>query len=521
MTGAQQRVAPIFPDGYERAPRLRPIYRSDVPDVKLGREYRRRISRDPLLFSLLYLTPYLRDETTGAISFSTMHLHIYDRFMRWLNGGPDRSAWASHRDAGKTVKGFLEAPLYGAAHCGLDFCLMLSNTGDQVKPHLATLKAALEGDSLLVHDFPELRPARPWTVTDARTKGGCRFLAAGMEKNILGSRDREKRPKLIVGDDLEEGAEDWTAASKAKNLGRLQNDVLRTGSRNTVVMLFGTPVAVGAMAHDWVRVARGREGALPDRAAWVRGEGFDPHWYPALVDAGTARERSAWETHWPTAKLLADREAAPREFALQMQCDPDDPAATKWWRDGPYPQGTFRYNPDFGGFGLYRILSGDPAVTDKKTSDESAIAVLSVTGSTPASMRVCVDRAISGHWSPDEFWRRYRALHQEFADTVKVWLVDTGNGGDYIVRGVTPPPGVALQPYRTDEDSKSYRAEALYDDYAAGLVFHRGEHVALEAEQVAWRWGQSKSPNLIDAVGAAERRALYGDPSKAPARRSA
>lgn len=212
----------------------------------------------------------------------------------------------------------------------------------------------------------------------------------------------------------------------------------------------------------------------------------------------------------------------PREFALQMMCDPDDPAATKWWTDGPYPQGTFRYEPVFGGYDLYRIVSIDPAVTSNKNSDETAIVVLAVTGSTPASMRVCVERAVSGQWSPAEIAGQVWELHQEFADSVRLWLVDVGNGGDLCLSALpTPPRGVEVQQYVTSQDSKSHRAESLYDDYARGAVLHRHRFSKMEAEMVAWRWGQAKSPNLIDACGAAVRRALYGDPTKAPARRSA
>ena len=534
MTGPQERVAPVFPDGVDWSARIRPLRHSawwapvrGVEAQESMRQIRIAATRhDPLLFGLGYLPHLLRDGQ-GRTSFSQMHLDIAEHGRRWMLPERDRSAWVSHRDAGKSIWWFVIMPLWAMAHGHRSFFLCMSCTQDQASGvHLRRLKTVLERGGPLVADFPHLARGHPWIKTDITTEGGQRVVAGGMDKTILGLGNDADRPNGFIGDDLEPGPGKWTRASKAKALGQLQHDILPALAPEAAAVLVGTPTGVGSLMHDVVRAAKGRAGALEDGGRWVAGDEWSPHVYPALV-VKDGREVSAWETRWPTEKLLRMRDGDPvtgeggdpRVFALQRQCDPDDPSATKWWRDGEYPQGTFRYDEDFGGFGLYRILSGDPAVTDKASSDESAIAVLSVIGSTPATMRVCVERAVAGHWSPDEFWERYWALHREYGTSV--WLVDVGNGGDYIVRGLTPPPGVSLETYRTDVDSKSYRAEALYDDYAAGLVFHRGRHVALEAEQVAWRWGQAKSPNLIDAVGAAERRALYGDPSKAPVRRSA
>jgi hypothetical protein len=511
-------VAPVFPDGVDRRRRMAPLFHSAVRDIRHGRDYRRKISRDPLTFALLYLTSYLCDETTGGISFSAMHLDIYDRLTRWRGGGPDPSAWASHRDAGKTVSWFLLAPLWAAVHAGRDFTLMLSNVGDQARPHLATLKSVIEdGDSLLVHDFPELAPARPWSSSDAVTRGGHRFLAAGMEKNVLGARHREKRPGLIVGDDLEPGEEDWTTRSKAKTLGRLINDVIPGAAPNAAVVLVGTPVGMGSLLHDVVRAARGRPGALTDRGEWLRAKGFESHWYPAITPAGG----SAWQTRHPIAWLEAEQAADPATFALQMMCDPDDPAAARGWSDD-----TFRRDPLFDPDGtLWRIGSIDGAVTSGRdgSADHTAFVGVAIGRDGPGGRRVCVEEATSGSWDDRELLERIWTWARAYPRARKTLIVEGNQGGEHWHRQLRPlPPGVEFEPAFHVAQPKAYRIKSLLGEYRRGAVVHAAYLTGLEAQMIAWRPGASGHgvDDLIDATRAAVDRALYGDASRSPERRT-
>lgn len=512
------RIAPVFPDGYDRGRHLAPLFHSAIwhPNPKVGADIRRQIVQDdPLLFALLYLTPYLRDPTTGTISFSAMHMAAFARMRRWMKSEPDRSGWSSHRNAGKSVTWFLTAPLWALAGGHRRYFLAMSNTSGQANEKLADLKDAIEGNDLLLHDFPHLRPARPWTVSNAVTRGGQRMMAAGMEKSLLGTRHREQRPDFLGLDDVEEGPESWNSASKAKTLGRVINDVIPAGSPDAAVVLLGTPVGMGSLMHDVVRAARGLPGALGDRGEWVRGYGFDPHWFPAIIDEGTSMQRSAWPTRWPLKKLLAMREADPRTFAVQMQCDPDDPAAQQWWTED-----TFRYDSRF--VSDHRILSIDGAVTRKATSDHSAVAVLAVSGSTPATMRVCVEHAESGHWSRTELKERAWALTAQYPRSLRTWLVDATGSGDHWLEALSPPPpGVEIVPFTTTADPKRHRIETLFDDYARGAVLHGRRLAALEGQMVSWKPGKSGPAvdDLIDAVRAGKDFLLYGDASRAPAKK--
>ena len=521
-TDARERIAPIFPPGFPRARRLLPLMHSAVASVKHGREKRVEITRnDPLLFALLYLTPYLRDEVTGALSVSDLHLALCDRARFWVKPAPDRSAWAAHRDAGKTVWLFLVLPLWALAHGHRSFYLAISYTGDQAKAHLATLRRVIDAGGLLLNDFPHLAPRRGVGYRNTQhwvTAGGVTFSAAGLGETILGRRDDEKRPNLIVVDDPDPGEEDFTPAGKAKSLGRLTNDVLPMGSRRAAVVLTGTPTSAGSLMHDVVRAVRGMPGALDDRGAWVHAERFAPHWFPALVDAGTRRERSAWPTHWPTDELREMRRASPRVFALQYMCDPDDPAAAQWWTDDPRTS-VFRIDRRFAAD--WRILSIDGAVTSKRTdADHSALVLLAVGPGSGASRKVCVEYAAAGSWSRVELKERVHKLAEAYPKTLSTLVVETNNGGELWEEALTPPPdGVTIEPF-TAAGTKRHRIESLYDRYADGTVWHSAPHPALEGQMTTWKPHRTGHgiDDLIDATGAAVRRALYGDASKAPVR---
>jgi hypothetical protein len=507
------RAAPVFPDGVDRARRLLPLYHSAVQDTRRGADYRRRISRDPLIFAMLYLTPYLRNEADGTISFSRMHLDICDRAARWAAPGGDRSAWASHRAAGKTTWWFQVLPAWALAHGHRRYFLALSHSGDQAKEHLDSLKSVIEDNDLLLGDFPELRPARPWRVGDAATAGGRRMKAAGLEKSILGARHREQRPDLIVGDDLEPGAKDWTPQGKAKTLGRLVNDVLPAGAQDAAVALVGTPVGMGSVMHDVVRAVRGRAGALADRGDWVRAHGFDPHWYPAITESGG----SAWPTRWPIDRLRAEQEADRGVFALQMQCDPDDPAAVTGWSDD-----TFRRDPLFDPDGtLWRIGSVDGAVTSRRdgSADHTAFVGVVVGRDGPGGRRVCVEEATSGSWDDRDLLGRIWEWARRYPRARKTLIVEGNQGGELWARTLTPlPPGVEMEPAYHVDQPKAYRAKRLLADYRRGAVLHAAYLTGLEAQMVTWRPGASGYgvDDLIDATGAAVRRGLYGDAARAP-----
>jgi hypothetical protein len=286
-------------------------------------------------------------------------------------------------------------------------------------------------------------------------------------------------------------------------------------------VLVGTPVGPGSIMDDVVRAARGKPGVLADRGEWVRARGFDPHVYPAIVDAGTDRERSAWPVPWPLHKLHALRDEGEPEFALQMMCDPDDPAARTGWTEH-----LFRYaepaSYDPGGT-LWRIGSIDPSGTSGRASgvDHMAFVGVAVGRDGPDGRRVCVEEASAGSWDPEvELQAVIDAWARRFPRARKLLIVEGNGPGAWLSRLLRLPPGVELaEPYRSVQN-KTYRHRGLLSEYRRCTVLHSGKLPQLEGQMVAWKPGASGPAvdDLIDAAAAAVFLARYGDAAWSPER---
>lgn len=500
-------AAPEFPVGVDPRPILRGLYHPNVPDLgRLGRDRRRRVTRDnPIAFAILYLRPYLEDSLTRRISFSPLHTTLAEHAKAWVVPGAHRSAWAAPRDAGKSIWFFLVLPLWALAHGHRRYFLAFAATAPQALGHLQNLRAELDSNDLLLSDFPELRPVRNRAERVTLPDGAIE--AVGLDQTTLGKRDRDARPDLMLGDDLEPAPARYTPDAKARVLEQIGTALLPMNTR-AAVALVGTVNAVGSLLHDVVRATQGRTGAGADRGSWVDGYGFTPHAFPAIVDEGTEWERSLWPSRWSLEELRGMREAQPLHFALNYGLDPSSEQTQKWWTEKSFTYDS-RVVTD------WRIASVDGAVTEGTSSDTTALAILAVTGHGNAR-RVYVEHAEHGRWSRAELRARLWAYQEMYPKTLKTWTFDVGQGGNMWRELIDPtPPGVEVRPY-TCEGTKRHRAERLCDDYNRRAVIHTGRLEEAEAEMLAWH-EKAKADNLIDAIGGGVRLALYGTPGKAPA----
>jgi hypothetical protein len=170
---ARVRIAPVFPDGYDRGRHLAPLFHSAIwhPNPKVGADIRRQIVQDdPLLFALLYLDPVPAGPDHGDdLVLGDAHGGV-PRMRRWM--GPGRTGQGGRRTAmpGSRSPGS-SLPRCGRWPAGTAATSWRCPTPGQANEKLADLKDAIEGNDLLLHDFPHLRPARPWTVSNAVTQG--------------------------------------------------------------------------------------------------------------------------------------------------------------------------------------------------------------------------------------------------------------------------------------------------------------------------------------------------------------
>lgn len=345
-------------------------------DTTEGRQILTRLN--PRLFALVFLRHHLAgDETGDVISFSEAHLDWYDQMLEWIKPNKDPKAWrrayVSPRNSAKSTVWFLIAILWAAAHRHVRFAAAFADSATQAEGHLATFKRELDTNELLRKDFPKLcrpllRNNKAISVSDSRSMtqqgNGFIFAAKGVDSATLGMKVGERRPDLIILDDVEPDGSNYSPGQAEKRLATVQNAILPLNEWARVVLV-GTVTMDGSLVHQLVTSVTTTE----PPASWILDEKFQTHYYPALIEGDDGRQRSLWPEKWPLEYLQSMQHT--RSFALNYMNQPIPADGTYWSAEDILVEDI----PD--GLPTRTILSVDPAVTTKTTSDYTGLAVLS------------------------------------------------------------------------------------------------------------------------------------------------
>ncbi|WP_326779714.1 hypothetical protein OG481_02130 [Streptomyces longwoodensis] len=494
-------------------------------------EGRRVLTRlDPLLFALVYLRHHLKDEE-GRISFGDAHLDWCRAGRRWVRppSGPaeERDAWIAPRNTGKTTWWFLILPMWAAAHGHVRFAAAFASAATQAERHLTTFKRELDGNSLLHRDYPDLCTAakRPsgQNVADTQSmyvaKSGFIFAAHGIDSSALGMKVEEKRPDLLLCDDIEPDEASYSAELAKKRLTTLLDAILPLNIYARVAIC-GTVTMPGSIIHQLVKAAKGVH--VQD---WIRDEGIRAHHSLPIVQRPDGTERSMWPAKWPIGYLLEIRHT--RSYAKNMANDPLAADGALWtpddfrYPDPPTPlmddgiEGYPRRNPDTGVDPItHMMLSIDPATTAKRASDFTGLAVVSWSA---RHRRCTVHAAMALKVRPGpELRARVLALLDEFP-RIGLILIEVNQGGDAwqaILHGMPVKVKTVHQ-----NEPKFSRAEGLLGLYQRGRVLHARRLPELEQQMCTF----PKGPNddMVDAVGSAVRRFIPPERKAAPSARKA
>jgi hypothetical protein len=383
---------------------------------------RRRLTRlDPLLFAILYLRHHLASQETGhQISISQFHVDLNRAARIWCRRdiGPQeiRDAWVAPRGSGKSTWAFLILPLWALAHMHRRYIAAFADSGTQAQQHLMSFKLELDTNELLRADYPKLcAPAmRPGgtNVADRQdmyiAASGVAFTAKGIDSSTLGAKIGERRPDLILFDDVEPDESNYSAHQKEKRLSTVVNAVLPM-NLNAVVWFVGTTTMDGSIIHDIVRQATDA-----DAPAWPRDENIVVHYYHAIVTLDDGTERSLWSARWTLGFLKSIEHTV--AFAMNFANQPT--SAGGWWQPGDiYYDRRDHYD---------RVaMFIDGAVTAKKTSDETGIAIV---GLSYRERRLFVREALGIRLTGEP--RRRRLIDLVLAYDVDYIMCEANQGGD-------------------------------------------------------------------------------------------
>jgi hypothetical protein len=170
-------------------------------------------------------------------------------FHRWLVDELDKlhrhrgSKWVviAPRGSAKTTWACLAYPLRCALENHERYIQIVSDTAGQARQNLENIRAELEENESLNHDYPAAAGKGPlWTQDRIRLRNSVTIEALGMGSALRGRRQRWERPTLIVVDDPEKDEHATSALLRQKSWAWFSRAVPNAGSPATNYLALGT-----------------------------------------------------------------------------------------------------------------------------------------------------------------------------------------------------------------------------------------------------------------------------------------
>lgn len=435
---------------------------------------------DPLLFAYTYLRHHLTGEETGdQVTFSQVHFDWAEAAKKWMG----HAGYREHRDAfiapramGKSTWWFTILPLWAAAHGHVKYVAAFADSGRQAEEHLSTFRTELETNTKLREDYPLLctpmKRRRGATSADRQDKlesaNGFIFRALGIDSKSLGMKTGTQRPDLLIFDDIEPDESAYSELQVQKRLATLTGAVFPINEWARVVIV-GTVTMPGSIVHQLLNSV---ETTHPEQ--WIVDNRIAAHYAKPFLVADDGTETSVWPEKWAYDELNAIRHT--REFALNFLNQPiskDSP----YWTAQDIVVGHLEAPARV-------LLSVDPAVTKKKTSDRTGLTVLAYS---PSEGRVEVRESVGVRLVGEELRAYALKLLERHPDVTRM-VVETIQGGD-LWDAVFHHMPVRMFKKSSQAGSKEARMARGVMHYQAGRVVHIRHLPELEAEMLAFPRG--------------------------------
>ncbi len=266
---------------------------------------RRALAKDFKWFCAIYLPHYFTREPASFHAELMETLSDHSNKMLEVIGfrGSAKSTFAS--------TAFI---LWAACECPdiYPFIIPLSDTTTQSKMNMANIKTELDSNWVLKNDYgsikadakfddnpePDLESDEDWQAQNVLLESGVRILSRSRGQKVRGLRHRESRPKLIVGDDVEDREWVKTKENRDKTDQWFRGEVLPARDVET-----GRVVMIGNHLHEDALMARIKKTKL-----------FMVREYPLI-----AGDQLTWPALFPTQKSLDDERILMGEIAWQRE----------------------------------------------------------------------------------------------------------------------------------------------------------------------------------------------------------
>lgn len=269
---------------------------------------------NPAPFSLAWEKKYLPHYLTTDCS--AFHTALIADLAAFHTTRGQRRAYRGPRGSGKTSHLSKAYPLHAALEGNERFILLTSETGPgQAEAYLSAIKSEIEGNERIREDYPHACGVGSlWQSDRIKLRNGVTIAARGSGSRMLGMADRNVRPTLVIGDDLNARSDAFSPTVRSRRLHWWMTDVMNIGTPgHTNFIVAGTAI------HDEAVVCE-----LSRNGAWQSSS------YKSIIE--WPRNMDLWAEWERKATNLADskRIDTARAFYEQRKADMDAGAAVLW-----------------------------------------------------------------------------------------------------------------------------------------------------------------------------------------------
>lgn len=303
-------------------------------------EKRRRVcATDLSTFIQTYLPHFCTSKTPD------FHTEIYKTLTGAIDGQNERVLIVAPRGFAKSTITTVFSSLWIALYKKKKDVLIVSATGKLAIEQMRKVRNEIENNDKIFEDFGDMKSDK-WTEDHLILKNGVNIRAKGRGFQVRGFR-----PDIIICDDLEDEEVIYSKEQRDKTQYWFLRTLMPTLHKGNPLIYIGTKL------HQFSLIAK-----LEEKKE------FDVKKYKALTDGV-----SIWEDLWPTGKLENLRvELGSYAFEAEYQNNPislEEQPIKFEHIDGVVAKGKI----------VNKVLSFDPAISEKETSDHRAIEVWGIT----------------------------------------------------------------------------------------------------------------------------------------------
>jgi len=367
---------------------------------------------------------------------------------------------AGFRGCGKSALMAMSFPLWAIlGEQKIKYVLILSKTEQKAQTMLQQVKYELENNELLKKDrgpFHEERNNQWNTISICLDRYNAKITAGSTEQSFRSFRHMQYRPQLIIADDLEDLESVKTLEGRDKLYNWLVSDVIPAGGKNTRLAI------IGGILHEDSVLKRLQKSIDENKMDGVYRE------YPFLDENGIP----TWKERFKTQKDIDDEKrkignesAFLREYQLRPSLKEDQIIKEEWLRSydcDHVPENESEY--------IFSVVSIDPAVSSKKSSDFTAIICADVYGRGNNKRIYIKPNIINNQITFHEMKEIAKDLSKKIGRgcLAKIYIEDAGQQG-YIIQDLMREgyPATGIRPL----GDKSYRLNSAGAQFQAGRIF--------------------------------------------------